>query len=94
MTAKVTHHCNACGAVLSAEQAALYAGLHAGATGVAAGGIDWHSCGAACAARHLRDVADKVEAFDAALEARKKEASDNRAAFAKATEGAGPGTRS
>ena len=92
MTARTTHHCNECGKPITTAQAALYAGLHMGATAVAHGGeIDWHSCGAACAAAYLRAVAMSIEAHAAMHAAEQKKVDDNRAAFAKATQpGASP----
>jgi len=86
MTAKTVHHCNDCGAELTPAQAGLYFGNHLGAAYVASGGsFDWHSCDAACAAKHLRDLADKIEAHDAKHRAAQAEVDANRAAFAAAT---------
>lgn len=87
MTAKTTHHCNECGAELTAAQVALYSGMHLGATFVASGepSMEWQSCGAKCAAAHLRRLADKVEAHEARWASKQAEVDANRKAFAVAT---------
>ena len=86
MSARTTHHCNECGAALTPEQASLYAGIHIGAAHQASEGThDWHSCSAACAAKHLRDLADKIEAHAEKHAAAKAAVEENRRRFAAAT---------
>ena len=93
MTTKTTYRCNDCGSEISEAQAGLYSGVHTGATAQVAGEAFWHSCGDACAARHLRDLADKVEAHGAEWRAKQAALEANRAAFAKATAPGAPPVR-
>ena len=68
MTAAISYACNGCGRVIPAAEAIQFAGIWQGQATVASGGHhDWHSCGAKCAARHLRDMADAIEKRGAAL---------------------------
>lgn len=93
MTIKTRYHCNECASEISEAQAGLYSGVHTGATAQIAGEAFWHSCGAACAAAHLRDLADKVEAHAAEWRAQQAALDANRAAFAAATAPGAPPVR-
>lgn len=97
MSTKIAYTCDGCGAAITDAQAAQFAGMHFGQTGVAASSVTaWHSCGWQCATRHLRDVAEKVEARGKALDAQRAayEADQKaRAAEQAALQATGPGTR-
>jgi hypothetical protein len=82
MSTSISYTCDGCGEKLAT--APEFFGLHQGQTFVAAGQIvaDWHACSAACAAKHLRAVADGVERRGAQLEAERKRSADHRARFA------------
>lgn len=100
MSTRLSYRCDGCGEPVDEATAIQFAGIHAGQTTVASGGVHaWHSCGAKCAAQHLRDLADKVEARGEELrrerEAYEKDLAKRKAEQAKlrAAQGAGPGTR-
>lgn len=62
MSTRLSYRCDGCGEPVDEASAIQFAGIHAGQTTVASGGVHaWHSCSAKCAARHLRELADKVE---------------------------------
>jgi hypothetical protein len=78
MSATVHFKCNSCGAEISQAQAAEFCGIWQGQTTVASGGEHaWHACSFDCAAKHLRQVANGVEARGRELaEKRAKHAAD------------------
>ncbi len=85
MSAKTGYECDGCGKTVDAATASQFAGIHSGQTTVASGGVHaWHSCSAACAAKHLRSLADAVEARGEVL--RKEEAAHAKDQATRATE--------
>lgn len=63
MSSTTTYECDGCGVpVPHAGQAHEFSGILQNQASVADGGTQtWHTCSAKCAARYLRDLADKIE---------------------------------
>lgn len=94
MSTRHHYHCDGCGDPVDEATAVQFMGVHAGQTTVASGGVHaWHSCSWKCAAKHLRDLADAVEArgaqLDAEREAYEKDLAEREAVQAKLRASAG-----
>jgi len=66
------YKCDACGKdVPNVGRAIEFSGSWHAQAAVAMGSHVWHSCGAACAAKLLRDAADKIVGHDTKLDSRR-----------------------